>query len=104
MPGWQGSDRRERLPDDWAKTRKRILRRDGFRCTARDERGFRCDEAATDVDHIIPGDDHRDENLTSLCGWHHAKKTGAEGARAKAKARARHANKFKRVETHPGLI
>jgi len=34
---------------------------------------------ATDVDHIIPGDNHDEWNLTSLCSWHHLRKSSADG-------------------------
>lgn len=104
MPGWQGSDRRDRLPPDWEKRRQRVLRRDGYQCTARDQYDVRCTEPATDVDHKRPGDNHEDWNLTSLCGWHHDKKSSKEGAQAAYKKRAVIRKKFRRVETHPGLL
>ncbi|QES29195.1 HNH endonuclease [Streptomyces venezuelae] len=104
MPSWSSSDRRFRLPPDWPQIRKRILRRDGHRCTARDNYGVRCAELATDVDHIIPGDDHREPNLQSLCGWHHRVKSSREGGAAKAAVRRRHERRFRRTEDHPGLM
>lgn len=102
--GWRGSDRRQRLPDDWPKRRRRILKRDGYRCTHRDDYGDRCVEPATDVDHIRPGDNHADSNLASLCGYHHRKKSSGEGGAARAIARRVNARKFSRVEDHPGLL
>lgn len=103
MPGgWKDSDRRERLPTDWPSIRKRVLRRDGYRCTEV-ENGVRCVAKATDVDHVRPGDDHRESNLTSLCGDHHQAKSSREGARGRAIALARSRKKFRRTETHPGL-
>lgn len=102
--GWQNSDRRSRLPENWPKLRNRILKRDGHRCTHTNDEGVRCPDDATDVDHILPGDDHRESNLTSLCPWHHQKKSGREGAAAVHAIRRKHAQKFKRVETHPGLL
>ncbi len=106
MPNWEGSDRKERLPADWAELRRRVLRRDGYQCTAiRDDgEGLRCPEPATDVDHIRPGDDHRMSNLRSLCGWHHRRKSSGEGGRARALARRRYERQFSRVEPHPGLL
>lgn len=96
---WEGSTRRSRLPNDWyTRIRPRILHRDGHQCTARDHTGKRCTEPATDVDHIIPGDDHRDDNLTALCTWHHLRKTAAEANRA----RKRYTNRRPR-EPHPGI-
>ena len=104
MPGWNGSNRRERLPSDWEKRRQRRLEADGFQCRHVDDYGDRCLEPADDVDHIVPSDDHSHENLQSLCGWHHDKKSGAEGARARAAVRRRHDKKFRRTEGHPGLL
>lgn len=104
MAGWAGSDRRSRLPDNWPRLRNRILKRDGHRCTHTDDKGVRCPEDATDVDHIIPNDDHSESNLTSLCSWHHGKKSGREGGAARAKVMKRNRAKFTRVERHPGLL
>ncbi|MEU9126596.1 hypothetical protein AB0D08_00515 [Kitasatospora sp. NPDC048540] len=56
------------------------------------------------MDHIVPGDDHREANLRSLCGWHHRAKSSREGAVAKAAARRRQDRKFRRTEGHPGLL
>lgn len=104
MPQWEGSDRRQRLPANWPTLRRRVLRRDGGRCTALDRAGARCAEPATDVDHIVAGDDHREANLTSLCGWHHQRKSSREGAAALAAKRRRIAKRFQRTEAHPGLL
>lgn len=103
MPGWSGSERREGLPPDWARIRRRILKRDEGRCT-HTEYGDRCPLPATDVDHIKPGNDHRDANLRSLCDGHHKTKSGREGAKAANAARRRNRQKFRRTERHPGLI
>lgn len=103
-PGWQNSDRRSRLPKEWHKLRSQTFKRDGGRCTARLEDRSRCPAVATDCDHIVPGDDHRLENLTSLCGNHHAAKSAREGGAAyKAKRRAIE-RKLRRTEKHPGLL
>jgi 5-methylcytosine-specific restriction endonuclease McrA len=80
-----------------------VRRRDGYRCTWRDDYGQRCDGDADEVDHIVPGDDHGDSNLRSLCTYHHAKKSAHEGGAANAKRRAKITKKFRRNETHPGL-
>lgn len=103
MSGWQSSDRRDRLPSNWSSLRAQTFRRDGFRCTARDAYGQRCDEPAEECDHVVPGDDHSLHNLTSLCTWHHKKKSSKEGAVAKARAARSKRLRFNRVETHPGL-
>ena len=104
---WEGSTRRERLPADWSAIRKRVLRRDGHRCTHTDN-GIRCSARATDVDHIIAGDDHSEHNLRSLCSDHHRAKSAREGYDAMRRmVRARRAaadKKFRRTEEHPGLL
>jgi 5-methylcytosine-specific restriction endonuclease McrA len=65
------------------------------------EDGFRCHNAATDVDHIIPGDDSSLSNLQGLCNPHHLTKTGRENAAARAEIK-----KLGRLpeEPQPGLI
>ncbi len=97
--GWSGSNRKRRLPRGWATIRLRILDRDGQRCTWHDN-GARCTSQATDVDHIIRGDNHDDANLTSLCHYHHGAKSGKEGAAAR---RAQPTNQ-RPPERHPGLL
>ncbi|TCC19953.1 HNH endonuclease [Kribbella sindirgiensis] len=105
MPGWNGSNRRDRLPANWNKIRERILRRDNYECQQENPYGAKeCPEPATDVDHIIPGDDHSDVNLQSLCDWHHKQKSGAEGAAAARARRQKIDRKFRRTEEHPGLM
>ncbi|KOV10358.1 HNH endonuclease [Streptomyces sp. XY431] len=81
---WSGSTRRERLPSDWPTRRQVVLRRDAWRCVAVTRDGDRCTEAATDVDHIRPGDDHSLDNLQALCRWHHGRKSAYEGVTARA--------------------
>ncbi|PJN40734.1 HNH endonuclease [Streptomyces sp. CB02959] len=99
---WASSRRRAELPADWATTiRPRILARDGYRCTAYMRDGGRCPAAATDVDHIGDRHDHGDNNLQSLCRWHHRRKTAAESAVAR---RAKRPPLRRRpAERHPGL-
>lgn len=105
MGGWQTSDRRARLPKDWARIRRVVLERDGGRCTwtdREDGQWTRCPAPATDVDHIRPGDDHSLENLRSLCGPHHDAKTAKEAGRGRAKRRAEIRKRFRREpEEHP---
>lgn len=84
---WDGSTRRSRLPKDWARIRRRIIRRDEGRCVALYSDGRRCELPGTDVDHVEPGDDHRDVNLQLLCPWHHTRKSSMEGGTAAAQAR-----------------
>ena len=100
MPGrWAGSQRRQQLPPDWPRTRRRILLRDGYRCT---EKG--CIRRASHVDHVVPaylGGSDDDENLTSLCPPHHLAKSSREGADA---ARAARARARRAPVKHPGLL
>lgn len=100
---WQGSDRRDRLPPDWQKRRADVMRRAGRKCE-HEYRGERCSWKATDVDHVVPGDDHELDNLQALCSWHHARKSSREGNAAKAVKRQATAQKFSRTEDHPGLL
>lgn len=88
MP-WETSNRRSRLPANWAKLRQRVIRRAGGRCEGvRMDTGQRCEVSGTDVDHITPGDNHALENLQLLCRWHHTQKTQHESAAARAAKRA----------------
>lgn len=89
-PRWQGSNRKQRLPKDWATRRTIVLRRDRGIC-------YLCGEPGADtIDHIIAGDDH---NLTNLAPVHdrtsphcHRYKTSVEAHNAKAgnKAKRKH--------------
>lgn len=94
MKSW----RTEPLPRGWWSTRKRILKRDGYRCThIRYDTGTRCPDKATDVDHIIPGGGEHDGNLTSLCGYHHRQKSSSEGGRRVHQGP-------KQTKKHPGAM
>lgn len=99
------SDRRTRLPSNWSVRRLSVLKRDGFQCVAilRDT-GARCTAPATDVDHhIVPGDDHDPANLQALCRWHHARKSSAEGAVARARG-ARRPSRLRGEGPHLGEL
>lgn len=102
MPGnWEGSTRGQRLPKDWARTRRRILERDGHQCTRVLNNGTRCTAQATDVDHILndaAGGSNDDHNLASLCAAHHNTKTSSEGNAARWRHRAQ-----RPTSKHPGL-
>jgi hypothetical protein len=105
MPAWQGSERRSELPPDWTARRKRVLRRAGGQCEERDpQTNERCQEVATDCDHIKPGGDHSESNLRALCAWHHQQKSSREGAAARAAKYRKNAKKFRRTEEHPGAL
>lgn len=98
--GWETSNRRAELPEDWSTRRVRVLRRDSYKCQARDSQGVLCGAPANQVDHIEPGPDHSEDNLRALCRWHHDRKSSREGvaARRPKVSRARPA------ERHPGLL
>lgn len=100
MP-WSTSDRKSRLPSDWRTRRKVVLDRCGGRCEYMRSSGKRCSNKATDVDHIVAGDDHSLENLQGLCSWHHRQKTQREAQAARSEIRAT----LKRpAEEPPGAI
>lgn len=104
MPQWSNSTRRDRLPPDWQKIRRRILKRDGFQCQSVKADGSLCLEVANEVDHKEAGDDHSDANLEAICTWHHRKKSSREGAAAANRQRRANRSKFRRTEEHPGLL
>lgn len=98
---WEGSNRRAELPRDWyTRIRPRILARDGHVCQWPTETGP-CRVTANQVDHKVPGDDHRDENLWALCGHHHGHKTALEGNTART--RKGRTSSLRPREQHPGL-
>lgn len=69
------------MPPQWKDKRARILRRDRHICHLCGQPG------ATEVDHLIPGDDHRDSNLAAAHPACHARKSGQEGARVRNQPR-----------------
>ena len=102
MPGqWAGSDRRDRLPHNWAELRAAVKARAGGQCEhIKASTGRRCPNPGTDCDHIQRGDDHTVSNLRWLCRWHHSRKSSAEGAEAMRTQRA----KLTRPQPkHPGM-
>lgn len=97
---WTGSDRRSRLPSDWPQIRVRILKRDPTCvCTGCTRCQGACLRTSTDVDHIIPIDDHSDSNLRGLCNPCHLAKSSLEGHASTALAARR-----RPPEPHPGVI
>lgn len=94
---WDNSDRKSRLPSDWVSLRKKVLSRDRRLCRLR-YKG--CITLATEVDHIIAGDDHSMENLQAVCAWCHKFKSSMEGHKAKSALRRL---RKRPLEPHPGL-
>jgi 5-methylcytosine-specific restriction endonuclease McrA len=76
VTAWQGSTRRERLPNQWHNIRKAILKRDKNVC-------YVCGKFGNEVDHIIPGDNHSNDNLATICTKCHRSKSGREGGSKK---------------------
>lgn len=96
------SNRRDSLPPKatWNRLKAAVKARDAGRCQE-------CGGVGTEVDHIklrgdniidgVPTDDHSMDNLQLLCTQCHARKTGREGGRA----RARNQRKNGRFDTGP---
>jgi 5-methylcytosine-specific restriction protein A len=82
-PAWDGSTRRERLPDNWTtEIVPAVFAEYGDTCHVCQESG------ADEVDHVIRGDDHSLQNLRPIHGWRtpqgcHKKKSSQEGAAAR---------------------
>jgi len=93
---WRGSTRRERLPTDWHRLRVAVLKRADNRCQLQI---VGCTEVAAEVDHIVPGDDHRLINLQACCKSCHKKKTVFEN---KARSVKKMELKKRPVDGHPG--
>ena len=116
---WTASTRRQRLPNNWNKLRQQILQRNANKCAGLPHpmgsptqvRGGTptptgrwhaagCNGHATDVDHIIPGDDHSTGNLQPLSRACHAAKTTAETL---ARTATRHAMTQHKHAPHPNM-
>lgn len=123
MPGqWADSQRRTTLPKDWQpRIRPAILTRDQHQCTwlgdidhdgrpadyihaayegTAHDLTDRCDAQATDVDHIGRAEDHRPQNLRSLCPRHHNHRSSRQGIQARAE---RQRQRTRPRRPHPGL-
>lgn len=86
------------LPPDWQRIRIAVFERDGFACTAINGDGRRCYCPAKDVHHIGDPNDHRIENLTTLCRWHHERVTSRQANAARARV-----TQQREREPHPGI-
>ena len=75
-PRWAGSTRGQRLPRDWNTRRLIVLRRDNSVC-------YVCGSLASEVDHVVAGDNHELNNLASICNSCHRTKSSNEGHEAK---------------------
>ena len=96
--------RKETLPPDWPRLRLAVFERDGHQCTyTRRDTGRRCSETKRlECDHVGDRMKHSMDNLTTLCHWHHLRKSGSQGGKAAA-LRPRRELKLP-TETHPGIV
>jgi 5-methylcytosine-specific restriction protein A len=101
-PAWEGSTRRERLPDNWDELRAAAHNRNPEHICH-----WCGDPGGSELDHKRRGDDHRLENLDWIHGRAdfvagrslrncHGQKTGAEGAAARQPLN-------RPVDVHPAL-
>jgi 5-methylcytosine-specific restriction protein A len=102
------------LPTNWPRLRNHIRKRDGQRCTwiesepdgghpltpGAAEHPDRCGGGAGSVDHIGDPRNHSDDNLRTLCAWHHDRRTAQQANAAKPPAPTLRRPR----ERHPGLI
>jgi 5-methylcytosine-specific restriction protein A len=93
--GWQGSDRKARLPSNWRQIRARVLARDPICKICGVRKSTHCDhiEAKTDA--------HVDERLQGVCVICHGLKSSREGNDAQ-RANPRPGRR-RPPEQHPGL-
>lgn len=113
-PGWDRTARGKELPQNWNRViRPYVLGRDNHRCywgiprgtRWEDYRGKRCYTRATHVDHIHRGNDHRPENLQSLCAEHHYRKSERERNESRLGLAPKRATRgYQRFEKHPGML
>ncbi|WP_445942298.1 HNH endonuclease [Pseudonocardia sp. T1-2H] len=96
MAGWSTSNRRDSLPRDWARIRKRVLIRDNYKCLIR---GPKCTGRANQVDHIVRSGTNDESNLQSACANCHAQKSSREGMNAQKRKREL---RMRGPERHPG--
>ncbi|NIQ00970.1 MAG: HNH endonuclease [Nitrospinaceae bacterium] len=80
-PGWNDYKPEVPLPSSskWERIRRRIFRRDKYKCQPCKRRGIL--SAGQEVDHIVPrsqGGRDTDENLQTICRQCHREKTHAE--------------------------
>lgn len=92
---WRTSPR----PLGWKTLRAQTLARDGHTCTWIED-GERCTNEGTDCDHIGDPEDHSLDNLCTLCGPHHRKRTALQAQAARGEMPSRRRPR----PAHPGLI
>lgn len=101
---WETSTRKDRLPSNWLQLRKKVFETKGRICYIVED-GYPCTAEATEVDHVVAGDDHSLENLEPICNPHHRRKSSSEGWFAmnqkKKAARKRVDKKYGWAESRP---
>lgn len=100
MMSWYTSDRRTRLPEEWARVRAMVRDRAHNHCQA-EIHSVLCNGIGTDCDHIVPGDDNRLENLQWLNTHCHRMKTAKETAE---RNRRRKQQRKHPKEKNPGMF
>ena len=94
MPGWSGSNRRQRLPKDWPQRRAAAKAKADGMCQAKIHEPD-CNGIGSECDHVIAGDNHALNNLQWLSKPCHAAKTLRE-------AQWHNVGRIRPPEPHPG--
>lgn len=89
---WEGSTRKQRLPDDWPIRRALVSARAHGLCEAKVHHPA-CPGVGRECDHVVAGDDHSLDNLQWLSTPCHRAKTSDDKQRWK-----------RQPEPHPGLL
>jgi len=94
--GWQGSNRKSRLPSNWATIRRKVLDRDPVCKICNVRPSSHCDhiEAKTDA--------HAEDRLQGVCATCHGLKSSREGNEAQ-RVTPRPGRK-RPPEDHPGVL
>lgn len=98
MSPWTGA-RRAGLPSNWTSTVVPAVKR-------RDHVCVQCGQPGNEVDHIGDPRNHDLENLRLLCSKCHMRRTQAQAAEGRARARKARAEALRQAErnNHPGRI
>lgn len=105
---WATSNRRRRLPSNWATIRRRVLARDGYQCRVT-VNGARCTASASEVHHLIEagrngGRDLDEERfLVAICAEHHKVLTQKFAVDQQVRRRADSRGAGVGSRDHPGL-
>jgi 5-methylcytosine-specific restriction protein A len=94
--GWQGSDRKARLPSHWQKIRAKVLARDPTCKICGVRPSSHCDHVQAKTD------DHAEDRLQGVCEPCHLQKSSREGNEAQ-RANPR-PGRQRPAEQHPGLL